>query len=755
MTTENDRYSEFRTELSDLCKELSALFITATTIPGFSGQAFTDWEKSLSGIMKKVSSDVLKVATVGAIKSGKSTFVNSIFRGDHLKRGAGVVTSFVTRMGKSSENRAVLTFKSLDEVNADIEQATVLLPGFRLNENARQVDITNFYLRDLLEKSLAGLTADELITEDARSLNSVLLSSYVNGYDQIKSQLPQKVLILDGNMIAKHKDYVGDETLAVFLKDVELRLDTGAIGEGVEIADCQGSDSPNPLHLALIQDYLVTAHIMIYVVSSRTGLRRADIRFLNMLRKMGMSENLIFMVNVDINEHESVESLKALIARITEEIAIIKPDPEVYAYSALLNLFRDTRAELTTKDRKKLELWDSDLDFVEFSDEGAEVFTKSFLKKLSGRRYELLLKDRLGRINVITAGMRQWILINKDLVSGNGGLSEDLLNRVRSHQAKMTQIKQMVKNALDGTAMQLKKEISRESDKFFDRRDGETIRDLAVFIGNYGFAKEKYESDVNPKNFYSTLYYVYQEFKQALDNYMAETVNPRIIRHVSEKEKKIKAVLESNIEPFDVMVKDAIFGYYSAVDPDNSLNIAESTNGAEATEEAVSLNDLEPLKNALDIRLPAATAVMRYSARIKTEAVLKLGYYSFVRVVRKMMKQPIQNDRKDEVMALDDGVKQMKKETLGSVLYHMKDYQENLKFQYFHRLIDACTESLYESLLDRFQAYATDLTEIAGLINRRQIDKERAEDILKGMEISARKIQERLLVVQNEIRSGA
>ncbi|MCK7509209.1 MAG: dynamin family protein [Desulfobacterales bacterium] len=55
-------------------------------------------------------SDTIRVAVVGAIKSGKSTFLNALLKGDFLKRGAGVVTSIVTRVraGRAAEGDAVL-----------------------------------------------------------------------------------------------------------------------------------------------------------------------------------------------------------------------------------------------------------------------------------------------------------------------------------------------------------------------------------------------------------------------------------------------------------------------------------------------------------------------------------------------------------------------------------------------------------------------------------------------------------------------
>ena len=73
-------------------------------------------------------------------------------------------------------------------------------------------------------------------------------------------------------------------------EDLQLELVSRNLYRDTEFADCQGSDSPNPLHLAMIQDYLQQAHLIIYVFSSRTGIREADIKFLSIIRKMGLIE---------------------------------------------------------------------------------------------------------------------------------------------------------------------------------------------------------------------------------------------------------------------------------------------------------------------------------------------------------------------------------------------------------------------------------------------------------------------------------
>ena len=65
---------------------------------------------------------------IGPIKSVKSTFVNAFLESDYLKRGAGVITSIVTRIRQGDTPTATLYFKSWDDINREIQHAIVIFP---------------------------------------------------------------------------------------------------------------------------------------------------------------------------------------------------------------------------------------------------------------------------------------------------------------------------------------------------------------------------------------------------------------------------------------------------------------------------------------------------------------------------------------------------------------------------------------------------------------------------------------------------
>ena len=158
----------------------------AKLAPGMSENSFDVWEKTNAGINKQLSEEIIRVAVVGPIKSGKSTFINSFFKGEYLKRGAGVITSIVTRVRGGEKLSAKLVFKSWDEINADIDQALALFPSMNWRTESDTFDIRNKKERTELQKALTSLGQEHLISNGTRNANSILLSSYLKGFEKVK-----------------------------------------------------------------------------------------------------------------------------------------------------------------------------------------------------------------------------------------------------------------------------------------------------------------------------------------------------------------------------------------------------------------------------------------------------------------------------------------------------------------------------------------------------------------------------------------
>ncbi|MBW1994842.1 MAG: dynamin family protein, partial [Deltaproteobacteria bacterium] len=445
-----ENYQQAKNELLTICRSLSDWIEQARLLPGVSMEALGQWRRTCQEVERQLSSEIIRVAVVGAIKSGKSTFVNSLLMGDYLMRGAGVITSIVTRIRTGPRLNATLYFKSWDEINEEIVNALVLFPAAGGGFNNDRFDIRNSQQRMALQKTLSALTTDEWITNDTRNINSVLLTCYLKGYETVKEIIGSntKTLRYSNETFSEHRKFVGNDSLAVYLKDIELEIPTGALDFNIEIADCQGSDSSNPLHITMIQDYLLRAHLLVYVISSRTGLRQGDIKFLAMIKKMRILDNTLFILNCDLSEHESLEELNRLIAQLREELSSIRPNPEIYTISALYNLFKTHNDNLPVKDQRRFEQWEKETELVEVSDRNTVWFETEFRKKVTQDRTALFFINNIERLGVMISAMTHWTRLQEEIFTRDSNSAAEILHKIQQHRIRMDSIRTMIRSTL-------------------------------------------------------------------------------------------------------------------------------------------------------------------------------------------------------------------------------------------------------------------------------------------------------------------
>ena len=725
-------YNQFKIRLTEINQTLFKLVEKTKAIPSMSELRFKQWENTLSGIDRQLAEELVRVAVIGAIKSGKSTFTNSLFHGDYLKRGAGVVTSIVTRIRTGEHLQARLIMKNHDEINTEIRQALVLFPDTQWQSDNGQFDIHNEQDRQTLSQALTTLTADKRIEQDSRSQNTVLLESYIKGYERISPLISNDSTthIFDGRQFLEHQQFVGDQSLAVYVKDIEIQLIAEDTATGnIEFADCQGSDSPNPLHIAMIQDYLLKAHLLLYVVSSRTGIRQADIRFLSMIQKMGIMNHVLFVINCDLSEHEHVDDLNRIIDNITEDIAVMCPEPEIHAFSALLNLFEDTRKKISSRDRQRLKQWQADRDLYRLSQEHTRQFNQLLNDRLTHQRFTLLLKSNMERQAVIAHGLYDLTRIHQDILKKDRIEAERIINKIQEQQHNMEQIRKMVKETLDGAMQKTRQELANDVDHFFDSKYGQLMNDIKDSIQQYAVDPQKYDTQLTDGIFSKALYAAFQDFKNYLDIFMTEQINPELHRFVVDQEKKIRAFLNRISTSYDVMVQDAIKDYGIAV---KEFGIVINDEPLMQMEDV----DMETIKTHDQLQIPSLLTSMNYSARIRTEALVNLGALGVVRWLKKIFKKPVTN-KEYKITALKRSIRPMKREILHSINDHFKDVQENLKYQYLFKLVGSATQELYEKMMDRFQVLTTDLSEMVTLVGKGKEERYEALRLLQNLEKAA------------------
>ena len=74
-------YESLKHQLGRISDDTRRLLDEAEEITELADEGFTHWRTTCQTISEQISEEIMRVAVVGAIKSGKSTFVNTLYGG--------------------------------------------------------------------------------------------------------------------------------------------------------------------------------------------------------------------------------------------------------------------------------------------------------------------------------------------------------------------------------------------------------------------------------------------------------------------------------------------------------------------------------------------------------------------------------------------------------------------------------------------------------------------------------------------------
>jgi len=172
--------------IEKILAEAGSVLETAQTIPGLL-EPSSQYRSFLEKISDTMASDKLKIAVVGVIKSGKSTFVNAFLGKELVKRGAGVVTSITTRIQKGKKNQALIRLKSWDEINSGLRKFLLSAPDDIIKDQfLKDFDIRRKNDRKLLEKMYQALTLSFAPDHGAAAPEIFSIRHALQGFDALK-----------------------------------------------------------------------------------------------------------------------------------------------------------------------------------------------------------------------------------------------------------------------------------------------------------------------------------------------------------------------------------------------------------------------------------------------------------------------------------------------------------------------------------------------------------------------------------------
>ncbi len=727
--------TEVKQVLLDACRELESLLGESENLGGHGDRSLENGKALVGEVPARLEEGILRVAVVGPIKSGKSTFLNCLLGDELLKRGAGVITSIITRIRRGDRRQAKMVFKTWPEVNEEIRQAMILFPDHAAKPEDGGFDLRRERDRQILSRALSALGVEQRVAEDALDRNLALLSAYLNGYGAVRPFLSDGPAVqqFEGDRFLGHWSFSGEEAHAVYLKDLQLEVD-GGIPESLELADCQGSDSPNPLHLAMIQDYLHRAHLLLYVVSSRTGLRRADVQFLSMLRRMGILENVLFVLNVDFNEHPGLEDLERLHERVRGELEHLVAEPSLYAFSALYHLFLRLEERLSLKERKLLETWQADPRLIAWSEREMRRFQADFGGLVERQSLRLFFQNPIEQLQLAAAALGRWTAVAADLLGRNAQEAQAICERLHGRRERFADLARLMQNALSGVLPQLRDELKADVHRFLDPTAGEVMQRILRFIDGYSVSAARFLPAEGAQGFSRALYRLYQEFKQALDRFLTEEVNPDIVRFVAAEERKIEESLTAVVAPYRSWIEEACEDLRRQLE---EQGIALDCPG----------QDLKPsvrsFLRAAHERMPTLAAGIGYPARIRSEALLRLGVYRVLGKVKKTLKKPGSTEAA-ELRAFEKAVSRIKREAREALSAQFMDFRENLKFAHLFRITDEAARRLTDGLRERLEFYAADFSGLASRLQALGEQKQTAREALARLQGRCREVVYRL-----------
>ncbi len=719
--------------LQELARECTSLFPQVVT-------QVEHWLKVLAQVEAHLAEDTCRLAVIGAVKSGKSTMINALVGQDLLRRGAGILTAMITRVQPGPQPQAVLQFKDWEEINGELRRALGLLPDARLLERAAPLDLQEAADRDLLAQVLAEIQGVERWRNGSLEQNYLLLQSYLEGYPLLQGLLAGGgVLKLAGpEEMARHRDLVTREATAVYLKDVLLTIPFPWAAPGVELGDCLGSDSPMPQHLTQVLSYLLKSDLALYVISSRVGLRQADLQFLGELKRMGLAPHILVLLNLDLGEHTSLQEVIRVRDRLRQELSLWQPQVRLYAFSALKLLLDRHRQPGETPDPREtalLAVWATDPDAAEFSDQEAGRFAVDLQPLFQELRSRRLAGGSLAQVRMVARGMREQLQLSRDLWQKGLGAVQEIEARLEARRQPMQATMASLSQTLEGAGNHLKKELRRRVDHLLDWHAGPVAAALQGFIGKFQPQWEELTASGTPASFRPALYRLFQEFAKGLAQLLTSEVNIILVEFIRAQEEWLRSELSRLWTPLFLALQEALTLYYREI-----AELGLST--AAPTLEMAAITRPQGLEMPLLLLEPAP------GWRFAREVWLRSGL-GFLGRTWEALKQRLglggeKEPRRQLQRDLERALASLKEWLREEVQMGLLDYRERLKFQYFFPLVDRWLKRQEAGLEDTLGSLVGSLSGLATAVHLEEAERQAREQRLDEMIPRLQAIEARL-----------
>jgi hypothetical protein len=675
------------------------------------------WRGHLSQVSASLEDRLLRVAVVGSVKSGKSTLINTLLERDLLKRGAGITTAFITRIRTDRDVGGWVELKSWRQIREEVNAALKLLPLQHGEIHAAvEMDIRQAEDRAILRDRVARMRMEWQQNHGPLNCHFIVLNNLLEGYDSVWEAVGDGAtrLVFDGHTLAQHQRYAGLESQAAYVRDMELRAPVPWLGDRVEIADCQGSDSPNPLHLGQVQQYLMRCHFILYVISSRMGLRESDFKLLELIKALRMTSQTFFVLNVDLDVHPDTADVQRLLDRVRDELTWVIAHPQVFAFSGLFHLLEGMGHSIPESEGARLKLWDKSEPLTELTRRGFADFRRRLTQRVCEQRSRVLCAGGLSRLSMVAGSLRDSTSVQQQFLDRDVIHLRESVKDLRGKQRDLQDTLETLRNAIEGLKDSLWRDLGRATDEYFDPMGGLLIGEILDMVEHYP-VEGRYQRDLSdPRLLLKTLHRFYGSFRDAVSEHLVERTNARVIEFAKEQEEELSGRFRDASRAFWSLYTKALDEYRK-----------------EAAIHGIELGSPAVLEEG-EWRAPDELAPPTFSALAEREGIsrsillMKFGLGRLSRLLTEWttrvgapMEMGLRGGRGRE--RLEEAVKLVKSETCAELMEAFRGYVQAFKREYLHRLLEQGTRDLLEAFQSRASMMQIDF---GSLLERSELEGE-------------------------------
>lgn len=690
-----------------IAEKLGDVLKQTRSIHGFDREAYLQIKQLSESIVKEIKSGLIRIAVVGSIKSGKSTFVNSYLNKETVKRGAGVMTAITTRIRKGRKNQANVHFKSWDDVNNELKNVLTLFPEPEYADkdktdqphffsDSRSFDLRRKNDRLYLDTVARSMANDPIFRDEIHRPEYQVINQALNGYEVCKEwvKADKTSSVFQSKEFHNHQIFTAVAENAFYVSDVELEIYGNLLDPQLEIADCQGADSTDPAQLAKVLEYIGSANQIIYCISSRTGLRQADVTLLKRIKNLGLIEQVIFINNCDFSEHEDLEDLKQIEKRMIQDLSLQGVTPKIYSFSILFNLFSCLKSRLKIKDSARLKLWLDDKKMTRYGQDQSDKFNRHLAAMLDRDRQNLLHNNHINRLEQAVNYWDQQVDQVVHLCSSDRLLEQSARHKIDKRIKTAIRLEPIIQDSLNKVLSKTNVLVKKELNHFFAEHGLKLLNDTTYFIDNIPIHVDQYKTIVKESGFQKILYLIFRDFKQQLDIYTLENIIPDIKKMIRSLEEKIGKHYNSLLGSyqFDFYDPDLILG--------SDLKMTEFLPDNEG--KTIERVDLERIKNILGLSFPEKIFSACYTPAVRLNVFSHFLYRFISQFAETVL-------RKKSVFSfspvLEKTALKMKNENKRKIKSDLNQLKDNLLKTYFVPLTEAGNREIEEVVTKQLSRY--------------------------------------------------